>query len=619
MRVDTGIGKTEAAIVSHAARRLRGAVAARGIVYTVDRHLLGDKIDERITALGTTAKMFRGRGADDPDNPGKTMCPLFKTRVALAMKTHADINKTCCKQGDKVCPLFTRCSYQRQMQGDKPEVWITAHDMLFHAQPAFGKPAAVIIDERMWHKGIRGIEDEEEWEVPLDSLITDWHGAHRHRRPPAAGARIYRNRLGRALMKQDDNGGVRRKHLDAALSPYACGIARRLEWKLLPELGQHPGMSEAEIAALANDKDTIDTIQHTRRVIQIWEAVGDLLKDPGIEVSGCLTLRQRNGQRVVAWKGVAKIRKQFQVPTLLLDATLPPLPLLQVYHPQVEVTADIRAAMPAHTRIRQVLGAPTSSNKLDDERHLDSMRRYILQRWIETGRQATLVICQQKVENWLCGSAGCRRTSRWRTTTTSPGDDDFKAVRLAILIGRTAPGPRAMEALAAALSGRQPVEATARADGFVWYDRVTRGIRLRDGRGIRTSGDQHPDPFVEMIRWQVHEGELMQAVGRGAGGQPDRGNAARHRSAVRHLPADHGRRGGAVAAAIGADRDGGRGGHADRPGRHGAAVAQAVAEREGRLPDDPGGRAGAAGVRAGVLPAQGAEDETARLATSTGR
>ena len=158
MRVDTGIGKTEAAIISHARARLSGEVAARGIIYTVDRHLLGDKIYKRITALGTTAKTFRGRGADDPDNPGQKMCLAAQTRVALAMKTHADINKTCCKQGDKVCPLLTRCGYQRQMQGDKPEVWITAHDMLFHAQPAFGRPAAVIIDERMWHKGIRGIE-----------------------------------------------------------------------------------------------------------------------------------------------------------------------------------------------------------------------------------------------------------------------------------------------------------------------------------------------------------------------------------------------------------------------------------------------------------------------------
>ena len=188
----------------------------------------------------------------------------------------------------------------------------------------------------------------------------------------------------------------------------------------MPELGQHPGMSEAEIAALENNINTIDTIQHTRRVIRIWEAVGDLLKYPGIKVSGCLTLRQSNGQRVVAWKGVDPIRKQFQVPTLQLDATLPPLPLLQVYHPQVEVTADIRAAMPAHTRIRQVIGAPTSSNKLDDDRHLDSMQRYILQRWIETGRGSTLVICQQKVENWLTACAGWLRTSRWHTTTTSP-------------------------------------------------------------------------------------------------------------------------------------------------------------------------------------------------------
>lgn len=146
------------------------------------------------------------------------MCPLLKTRVRLAMKTRADINKTCCRQGNKVCPLFTRCSYQRQAQGDKPEVWITAHDMLFHAQPAFGRPAAVIIDERMWHKGIRGIDDEEEWEVPLDSLIITEATGRIDTKSASGRLAHYRNRLGRALMKQDNNGGVERKHLDAALS-----------------------------------------------------------------------------------------------------------------------------------------------------------------------------------------------------------------------------------------------------------------------------------------------------------------------------------------------------------------------------------------------------------------
>ena len=359
-------------------------------------------------------------------------------------------------------------------------------------------------------------------------------------------------------MKQDDNGGVERKHLGAALSPIACGIARRLEWKLIPKLGQHPAMSEAEIKALENDKDTIDTIQHTRRVIQIWEAAGDLLKDPGIEVSGRLTLKQHNGQRVVAWKGVAKIRKQFQVPTLLLDATLPPLPLLQIYHPQVEMVADIKAAMPAHTRIRQVIGAPTSSNKLDDEQHLDSMRRIILQRWIETGRRPTLVICQQKVEDALrrCGLPANITLAHYNNIA---GRDDFKTVRLAMLIGRTAPGPRAMEALAAALSGRQPIEATAPA-GRLRLVRAgqarhpaARWARDQDVRGPASRSVRRDDPLAGP-RGRADAGARARA-----GGQPRRRDAARHRAAVRHLPADHGRRGGAVAAAEPAVCDGGRG------------------------------------------------------------
>ena len=235
--------------------------------------------------------------------------------------------------------------------------------------------------------------------VPIDSLITDAVDCRRHDR--MHGARITATARARRSMQQDENGGVERKHLDADIDADACDERDRLEWKLMPKLGQHPGMSDAEISALANDSDTIDAIQHARRVIQIWEAVRELLRDPDIAVSGRLTLKQRNGQRVVEWRASPQISKQFQVPTLLLDATLPALPLLQVYHPQVEVVADIKVAMPPHVRIRQVLRAPTSSNKLDDEKHLDDVQRYILQRWIETGRQPTLVICQQKVEDYL--------------------------------------------------------------------------------------------------------------------------------------------------------------------------------------------------------------------------
>jgi hypothetical protein len=45
------------------------------------------------------------------------------------------------------------------------------------------------------------------------------------------------------------------------------------------------------------------------------------------------------------------------------------------------------------------------------------------------------------------------------------------------------------------------------------------GIRVKGQgeRGVATKGDRHPDPFVEAVRWQIHEGELMQALGRARG------------------------------------------------------------------------------------------------------
>jgi putative DNA primase/helicase len=97
------------------------------------------------------------------------------------------------------------------------------------------------------------------------------------------------------------------------------------------------------------------------------------------------------------------------------------------------------------------------------------------------------------------------------------GIDDYRDVRLMLLIGRTAPGPATPETIAAALTGKRPVLATANGNGFRWFDQVQRGIRLRDGSGIATRGDQHPDPEVEAVRYQIHEAELVQALGRGRG------------------------------------------------------------------------------------------------------
>ena len=502
--IDVGVGKTQIVILVIAA--WLPAVEIKGpVMYAVPRHKLGDKIEEQFAPRGIDARIFRGREADDPEKPGEKMC-LNLEQVELAKRARADISRSCCHDKKKFCRFFNSCGYQRQqVDHETVQVWVTAADMLFHSQKVFGKPAAVIIDEAFWAKGIRGVEHEA-CTVPLASLKwSDKVSGHLERD-------IMRDQLYQAL-EQQDNGPVGRRQLDAMLLEQECTRAINLEWAAIPKVKIEPGMSKAAIKALYN-AETIDDIQHSRKVIRIFGAARELLQSPKIERSGRLRLKQKNGQRVIEWRGVAPISKQFTVPTLLLDATLPEPSLLQVYHPEVEVVADIKVAMPPHVHIRQVLRAPTSSSKLDNEKHLAEVRRYVLQRWIETGRQSTLVICQMKVDQWLTGSElpDGITVEHYNDVT---GIDDYRDVRLLVLVGRTAPGPAAVEAQAAALSGAEPVACPPAR--FAWYPKVKRGIRLADGSGIETQGDQHPDPFVEAVRWQVHEAELVQAVGRARG------------------------------------------------------------------------------------------------------
>jgi Bifunctional DNA primase/polymerase, N-terminal/Primase C terminal 2 (PriCT-2) len=485
----TGIGKTRITI-EELAGWMREVEIGGPVVYAVPQHKLSAEIIKQFAAPNIDARIFRGRSAADPDSPGKTMC-LNLEAVAVAVKAHADITSSCCyKSKSKFCRFYTRCGYMRQQpeQDDRPDVWIVASDMLFHTQKVFGEPAAVIADESIWRKGLRGVEGEEHetrWLVAIDSLLSP---------PPEvlnADNKIevrdrYRNALGEALQQQEKLGGVERQHLEAIAGD--CDVAIRLEWDCLPKLGLEPGMSDAEAAALTLN---LDEIRHGRRVIRIWEAARELLRHPEIAVSGRLTLKRQNGQRVVEWKGIAPISKQFNVPTLMLDATLPALPILRVYHPQAEVAADIKVPMPPHVHIKQVLHAATSSSKLQDETHLAELRRHILQRWIETGRQRTLVISQLYAEQWL-KAKGLPDSIKVEHFNNIAGLDAYRDVRLLVLAGRTAPGPAAMEALAAALSGALPTIIPP-TRGFSWYPSIKRGIKLLDGRGIETTSDQHPD------------------------------------------------------------------------------------------------------------------------------
>jgi hypothetical protein len=327
------------------------------------------------------------------------------------------------------------------------QVWIVASDMLFHGLKVFGNVKLVIVDEAIWRKGVRGIiEDAEETEKekkrdelsisnllkpgPFDQSIT---GLRDH----------YRNVLGR-MLQTNGVGSLGRDHIAFTLKDcrHAIGIERRL----MPKLKElQPGLPASAIkGVMARNKKLIGEIRKTHVIIKILEEVRRLQWRVDIEVSG----RVLSDGHHVTWRGIAEIAEKFDVPTLLLDATLPELPILKVYHPRAEVVARIKVAMPAHVHIRQVLHAPTSSSKLNDTTHIKEVQLYIWRRWFETDRGETLVIAQKKVDVYLTEHLQLPHNVTVTHYKDISGLDAFRNVRLLIMVGRTAAGPDKMEALA---------------------------------------------------------------------------------------------------------------------------------------------------------------------------
>ena len=521
LAVTTGVGKTRAtarAVAAYVIGRRESGSPAKPIRYAVPTHRLGDEIEAQFAEQGVSARVFRGRQADDPSRPGETMCDdLEAVSIALSMGGGSSVTKMCCRakldDGTEArCQFYGTCSYQAQVT-TQPEVWIVAHQLLFSAGTALGKVEFVIVDEGFWQTGIR---------IPKRGLTLDEIGSAVGSKGAAQDylandVEVYRAQLARALKRQGQPGGVRRADLVAeGLDVDRCTTAISAEWKLKDKVAIYPGMSRAErrIAARAAEQ-----ARHAQAFIGLWIAARGVLYDETIEVSGRLYIDTRDDEdgRVLVAKArsLKSIPKHWHCPTLILDATLPSLEILQAFYPQVQPAPAIEAAMP-HARVRYVTDAPTSANKLKPDedgtgnRNLRSVRREILRRFMELGRVPVLVIAQKAVAEWLRAS-GLPASISTEHFNNVAGLDQYRNVRGLIVVGRTLPAPAAVEALAGAITGRDIEKAEP------WYPKPVRGLRTRDGSVAGMECETHPDPVADACRWQICEGELMQAIGRARG------------------------------------------------------------------------------------------------------
>ena len=506
LEVTTGSGKTRIAAETFAAgiKEARARGDNRPVAYFVPTHRLGEDIAALFAEYGLSAKVWRGRDAKVPGSQDRKMCDDLE-KVKLALKCGLPVAETCCRKKKVECPFYRTCSYQRQAKA-KPDVWILAHEGLFHENASIDEPAGIIIDESFWQDGII----HSKWEMTIDdiSILAPKAG----KKPPVDLQSLHEKLI--LALGQEEFGGVRREHAARWLSVNECTEAIKLQWASMPKVDLRPDAKREDIAII---DAKVPYVQFGRRMVRIWKAMRELLEQPDDAVSGRVYIaKDKKSRRVIGVRGVRKIPKQWNVTSYIIDATLPRKEILQVYHPQVEVIGRWQADDLPHAEIRQYLNAPVTQKRLmktGTNCNRNAIRRHILQRWIEAGRQETLVICQQNFEAWLKG-AELPENVHVEHFNNVAGLDRYKDVRLLITIGRTLPGPEVVEALAGALTGVEPPRVEPREGGRRWYKQEVRGGLLADGTFPAIQCDTHPDPLCEAIRFQICEGELIQAIGR---------------------------------------------------------------------------------------------------------
>ena len=149
--------------------------------------------------------------------------------------------------------------------------------------------------------------------------------------------------------------------------------------------------------------------------------------------------------------------------------------------------------------------------------NVERIRRFLQVRAADVRPGRVLVVCQLGLEAALRAAGGLPPNLEIRHFNDIAGENAWNEVALLVAIGRTEPSPRTVERQARALFGVAVQELEADAADAVRYPRTTRGIRMRDGRGIAVEGTHHPDPRVEALRSAICEAGLIQAIGRGRG------------------------------------------------------------------------------------------------------
>jgi hypothetical protein len=443
------------------------------------------------------AMVVRGRGQDDPEQPGKAMCPRHKV-VNGAAARGIEVRKKICK----VCPLKDQCGYlkqEAQISGMNGGLFLMAREYAFMPTPA-PTPDLFIGDESLIPVAVA---EPGEFSAERIKEPRNWKAAGLD---AAIDAAVVLGKVYDAAAKQPGRilaalreAGISRKQIAEAIT-YLDKVT-----ETAAAIAITGNMTDTEI------KDVLDQIDHDdlpnvirmlRQIRREWDTGRDGLNTVTV-VDGTVTVF-----------GLRTLRISKETPVLLLDGT-GSAPLNRVLfgdltheHIPVERQAKVTGTK-GKSYSRQSITGQQAPTKLNPDglplrpAEAERLRQEIAD--VARRQDGPVFVCATKGAEEVLAPVlpGIARPGHFGALR---GINAWEDCRTAVVVGREQVAPQRLEEMARPFTVADPEPFQA----FGCYVKQTRGRRMRSGRVEPVAVEVHPDPRCQELLEQIREADIVQ-------------------------------------------------------------------------------------------------------------
>ena len=519
----TGIGKSHLTrqTVVKIINSLRAKGDDRKIVIILPRLNLAEEYLEKFRQINEAdhlrIEIYRGREQQDPEALEKQMCRRFEEAFAIG-KNGLSVSENLCRKADNTCPFYTTCGYRKQSY-KTADIWLATQPLIYKRPPKFMKElAGLIIDEDPLTSCFRGFKGSgsslysSKLNLPLSENVSI---------EKIVDANAILEKLSRHC---ENSKGKFLNIADLSISKEDISVAIKIGRKCLSELGTTPISNKSDVLEATKRISLNNTrIIKVCRFLSIILETLELTNTENTYVSGIRIHPQEfeegNSIKLLHFRWIKKIHKEWKVPTLVLSATINE-DLIRYLIPDCKAVTKVNVK-PSHTTIRQITNRAFSKTSLCEEgsKQLQSLSHYIQVRATESQTRC-LVVAQKEVIERIIEYSNLPKNVVTTHFNNLTGMDTWTDVDIIIIIGRVDAKPNEVELRAEALAlinvERIPRE----------YPRRRAALTMSDGSiGPKVYAMQfdedllgtpyHPNLIAEEVRTHITNNELLQAMGRG--------------------------------------------------------------------------------------------------------